>query len=69
MKSYFFKVIRYDCLILLGIAFMFSCQNQMPANDGESTQIVVARQPAEYDAQEAIWLMWSPIDHHKNAFT
>ena len=26
-------------------------------------QIAVLRQPAEYDAQEAVWLIWSPIDH------
>ncbi len=26
-------------------------------------QIAVMRQPAEYDSQEAVWLIWSPVDH------
>jgi len=51
-------------MCLIGILlFLFACQNTSPPPTTPVEEIIVARQPAEYDEQEAVWLMWSPVDH------
>ena len=49
-------------LILLSIVLLLSfCQS--PPSIEETP--VVLHQPAEYDPQEAVWLIWPPVDHLK----
>ncbi len=55
-------------LFLLVILFFYSCapdKNQESSTQAnwQSDSVYVVHQPAEYDPQEAIWLMWSPMDH------
>ena len=63
MKNYIYQISGYCSLILLSIVFLSSCQNQALTNSNQQEEITVLRQPAEYDPQESIWLIWSPIDH------
>ena len=65
MKSYFILVNQSRYIIFIVIAFIFSCQNQASVPNTEKASVVVVRQPAEYDPQEAIWLIWSPVDHQE----
>ncbi len=39
------------------------CSQTAKSTAPVADQVAVLRQPAEYDAQEAVWLIWSPVDH------
>ncbi len=53
MKKYWI-----GCIFLL----FLSCETPKEFIE-ESETLTVKRQPAEYDKQDAVWLIWSPVDH------
>ena len=58
MKNQFLSTYVFLVLIIAS-----SCSSEIKTSQNSKFSTSVARQPAEYDQQEAIWLMWSPIDH------
>ena len=61
IPAYTIRKRKYLWLWVLS-AVMISCQQKRSAPDHQDV-LKVERQPAEYDPQDAIWLIWSPIDH------
>ncbi|MEL6924943.1 MAG: agmatine deiminase family protein [Bacteroidota bacterium] len=52
--------------VLLLLTFGESCTQPQTTQQTVSeppTKPIVVRQPAEYDPQEAVWLIWPPVDH------
>ncbi|MEM6633749.1 MAG: agmatine deiminase family protein [Bacteroidota bacterium] len=50
--------------LLIPLIIGSSCiQNPENTSPPKESNLTVLRQPAEYDPQDAIWLIWSPIDH------
>lgn len=43
---------------LIIVLLMQSCSNQ-----NENDELIITRQPAEFESQDAIWLIWPSIDH------
>lgn len=58
---------KKTCLLAVIAAFvLIQCQSEIktkPTPDSVAEELEVVRQPAEYDPQESVWLIWSPIDH------
>ncbi|MEM6380147.1 MAG: agmatine deiminase family protein, partial [Bacteroidota bacterium] len=52
------KKLWLGCIFIM----MLSCQEPTETTT-DMTDLSVKRQPAEYDAQDAIWIIWSPVDH------
>lgn len=63
MKNYIYKLDLPYFFLFVSIIFLIACQNPTTTNSTKKEAISVVRQPAEYDPQAAVWLMWSPIDH------
>ena len=56
MRNLFFLATVLVCII--------QCQSELKQDkEDKLAEPIVLRQPAEYDPQEAVWLIWSPIDH------
>lgn len=51
------------CYLLL-IAFLAACQpGHPPQEEVELDPATIVRSPAEFEPQEAVWLIWPPFDH------
>lgn len=48
---------------LILCSLFLQCQSEPSKTPIDAPPLKVERQPAEYDPVEAVWLMWSPIDH------
>ncbi|MEM9260143.1 MAG: agmatine deiminase family protein [Bacteroidota bacterium] len=68
----FLKTVKRHLLGGFGLAMLALLPHCAPAPapekateaaTAESESLTVLRQPAEYDVQEATWLLWSPVDH------
>ena len=53
------KFIYYFIFSLL----LLACQPDLATKSVDKDTVLVEKQPAEYDPQEAVWLIWSPVDH------
>ena len=56
------RIIRIYTISVLFVVCLVHCKN----NEGQAEQeflLEVARQPAEFEKQEAIWMIWSPEEH------
>ncbi len=69
VKNRFFPFLA----VVVGCVFNHSCKEVSPTpskaeNDTEPAESAnVVRQAAEFEAQEALWLIWNPYDHKKGA--
>ncbi|MFS4415635.1 agmatine deiminase family protein [Maribacter sp. 2307ULW6-5] len=57
------SVLKDMCMPLLMLLFLGACKETVPKTNGQSLEPVVLRQPAEYEEQSAVWLIWPPDDH------
>lgn len=46
--------------------FLSSCKEDPDRTDRKTESPTVLRQPAEYERQKAVWLLWPPVDHLKS---
>ena len=65
MKSILKQAIFIPFILFLLLLSFIRCTNTDTnlSDISPSSVIKVVRQAAEYDPQEAVWLIWSPIDH------
>lgn len=57
-----------NCIAVMFLMPILSCKDSQKAPKAEqlvkqAEAISVLRQPAEYESQEALWLIWNPFDH------
>ncbi len=54
------------CFTVLLLLIVIGCKEKSKTALTQKDEVIeVLRQPAEYDEQEAVWLLWSPVDHLK----
>ncbi|AWX45557.1 Agmatine deiminase [Flagellimonas maritima] len=54
------------CSTVLLLLIIVGCKEKSKTALNQKDEVIeVLRQPAEYDEQEAVWLLWSPVDHLK----
>ncbi|QLE00716.1 agmatine deiminase family protein [Galbibacter sp. BG1] len=56
------NTLRFLAVLFLA-AQLYGCREKPKKEPSKSEEISVLRQPAEYESQEAIWLIWPPEDH------